>query len=247
MKQQMVRFTQGGYIYIDQQDDLDFIVSVIGSETYQEEFCISRGFSPTFIASLMAQGFLVMSMQVQESENEFVTILLPKHHLMRNVLFFDKLHVSKNVKRVLPRYELKADDNFELILQRCVETHGDAWLTEELCASLVSLWKNPYPCVKMFAFGLYRDEKLVAGEVGVIVGKVYTSYSGYRTENNSGSVQIMKTAKYLEKNGFHFWDLGMPLDYKYTFGTIDISKNEFVELFKQAQFAKPQTAAGRSF
>jgi Leu/Phe-tRNA-protein transferase len=229
-----VRFTQGGYIYIDQQDDLSYIVDVIGSKNYEEEFCVSRDFSPAFIASLMSAGFLVMSTEEKISAANSVSILLPKHHLIRNVLFFDNLHESKTVKRFLNNYELKADDNFEIMLNRCVETHGDGWLTKKLCASLVSLWKNPIAPVKMFAFGLYRDGKLVAGEIGVVAGKIYTSYSGFRTENNSGSVQIVKTAKYLEENGFHFWDLGMPLDYKYTFGAANISKSEFVELWQAA-------------
>jgi Leu/Phe-tRNA-protein transferase len=236
MTQNTIRFTQGGYIYIDQQDDLDFIVRVIGSENYQEEFCIAQDFSPAFVASLMARGFLVMSMDLNEDEDDDpVTILMPKHHLVRNVLFFDKLHISKTVKRYLHQYELKADDNFELMLQRCVETHGDGWLTKDLCTTLISLWKNPIAPVKMFSFGLYKDDKLVAGEIGVVVGKVYTRYSGFRTENNSGSVQMIKTAKWLEEKGFAFWDLGMPLDYKYTFGAVDIFKNVFETLFDQAQ------------
>jgi Leu/Phe-tRNA-protein transferase len=240
MKQTSVRFIEAGYIYIDQQDDLDFIVRLIGSKDYRKELCVSSDLSPQFIGRLMTKGFLVMSLDVDGEANETVTILMPKHHLLRNVLFFDKLHVSKTVKRFLPQYELQADDNFELILQRCVETHGDGWLTKELCESLVSLWKHPYPGVKMFAFGLYRDKKLVAGEIGVVAGLVYTSYSGFRTENNSGNVQIIKTAKYLEENGFAFWDLGMPLEYKYSFGAIDISKNKFVEKFEKAQFEDKQ-------
>jgi Leu/Phe-tRNA-protein transferase len=235
MIEKRIRFLPEGYMYIDQQDDLDFIVRVIGSEKYDEEFCISQDFSPSFLANLMSRGFLVMSLEVPVSENDFVTILMPKHHIIRNVLFFDKLHISKTTKRFLNQYELKVDDDFELMLQHCVKTHGDGWLTKELCSALVSLWKNPIAPIKMFAFGLYRDNKLVAGEIGVVAGKVYTSYSGFRTENNSGSVQMIKTAKYLEENGFHFWDLGMPLDYKYTFGAIDIFKHEFEELFEKAQ------------
>lgn len=239
MKQALVRFTQEGLIYVDQEDDPEFIARVMDGKNYEEEFCIARDFSPAFIAGLMAAGFLVMSMDVEGSEDDSVpsglTILMPKHHYIRNVLFFDRLHIGKTVKRFLNRYELKADDNFEHILQRCVDTHGDGWLTEELFKSLVSLWKNPVPPVKMSAFGLYRDGKLAAGEIGVAAGKVYTSYSGFRTENNSGSVQIIKTAKYLEEAGFDFWDLGMPLDYKYSFGAVDISKDEFVEIFNKAQ------------
>ncbi len=98
MNEVTVRFVQAGYLYIDQQDELDFIVSIIGSPIYEEEFCVSMDFSPSFIANLMAAGFLVMSAQVSKSENEFAIILMPKHHLIRNVLFFDNLHISKSIK-----------------------------------------------------------------------------------------------------------------------------------------------------
>ncbi len=243
MNQGVIRYTQAGYLFIDPNDDPEFIVQAMDWTNYKEDFCIAVDFSPSFIAGLMAAGFLVMSMKLEDpeeddspgSENKLEFILLPKHHLIRTVLFFDRLHVSKTIKRLLNHYQLKVDDNFELILQRCVDTHGDDWLTRDLCRVLISLWKNPVEPVKMLAFGLYREGKLVAGEVGVIMGRVYTSYSGFRTENSSGSIQIIKTAKYLEETGFAFWDLGMPLEYKYLFGAEDISKKEFVTLFDKAQ------------
>lgn len=239
MNQTYIRYTQAGFIFVGPEDDPEFIAQAMELTQYKEEFCIGTDFSPSFIAGLMAAGFLVMSMKLEEepdaADDSLNVILLPKHHLIRNVLFFDKLHISRTAKRLLNRYQLKINDDFEFILQRCVETHGDGWLTKELCRSLVALWKNPVNPVKMMAFGLYYDGNLVAGEVGVTVGRVYTSYSGFRTENNSGSVQIIKTAKYLDEAGFAFWDLGMPLEYKYSFGAEDITKNEFIAAFDNAQ------------
>jgi leucyl/phenylalanyl-tRNA--protein transferase len=45
---------------------------------------------------------------------------------------------------------------------------------------------------------------------------------------------MILTAGYLEKSGFAFWDLGMPLDYKLTLGAREISREDFMDLFRKA-------------
>jgi Leu/Phe-tRNA-protein transferase len=84
------------------------------------------------------------------------------------------------------------------------------------------------------SFALYRNGKLVAGEFGIKTGGVYTSYSGYYDEKNAGTVQMILTTMYLQEQGFAFFDLGMPLDYKNMLGARDISPQEFVSHFRAA-------------
>jgi Leu/Phe-tRNA-protein transferase len=216
---------------------------------YEEEFCLAKDFSPPFIARLMEAGFLVMSMDLsrfddddEESEEEPFYLLLPKLHLVRSVLFFENLHVKKSVRRLLNRYELKPDADFELVIDRCVEKHGDDWLTPPLVRAIKEIRRSsesgvvtiPQESARPFSFALYRDDKLVAGEFGVVCGKVYTSYSGFYEEDNAGTVQIILSARYLEAQGFTFLDLGMPLDYKNDLGAEDISPEAFVALFRGA-------------
>jgi Leu/Phe-tRNA-protein transferase len=83
-------------------------------------------------------------------------------------------------------------------------------------------------------FGLYRRGQLVAGEFGVAVGRVYTSYSGYYDEDSAGSVQLALTGRYLRDSGFAFWDLGMPLPYKEKLGARTVDRARFLELFRTA-------------
>jgi Leu/Phe-tRNA-protein transferase len=85
------------------------------------------------------------------------------------------------------------------------------------------------------SFGLYRDGVLQAGEFGVICGRVYTSYSGFKTENNAGTVQMILMARALEAAGFDFLDFGMPLPYKTDLGALDISPGQFTGLFRAAR------------
>ena len=85
------------------------------------------------------------------------------------------------------------------------------------------------------SFALYREGVLAAGEFGMAAGRVYKSYSGYFKEKNAGTVQMILTSRWLEENGFAFWDLGMPLPYKLTLGAREISRGTFIKAFWNAR------------
>ncbi|GHV83072.1 hypothetical protein AGMMS50212_04120 [Spirochaetia bacterium] len=229
-----MRITDSGFIIINKGDDYENILDAIIESGYAEEFCLSNDFSPDFVADLMNAGFLVMSIAAEDEQGLFY-ILMPKHHLVRTVLFFDRLHIGRTASRFMQRYELKTDTDFELIVKRCVQKHGDDWLTPPLLESIYEIKKNNDASVKPFSFGLYSQGELKAGEFGIVSGRVYTSYSGYYDESSAGRVQMIKTAQYLEAAGFDFWDLGMPLDYKFTLGAHNIGIKEFTELFRSAK------------
>ena len=237
-----LRYLPTGHIFISPEDDCHGIVDAMLETDYNEEFCLARDFDVDFIARLMEAGFLVMSAMLNfdglEIEIDPIYILLPKLHLTRSVLFFPELHIKRNIHPLLSQYELRVNTNFGQILDKCVETHGSDWLTPPLVDVIKNLHQkstlNNDESIKPVSFEVYRDGELKAGEAGIVLGRVYTSYSGYREENNAGNVQMILMIQWLEKNGFDFFDFGMPLDYKTTLGAQDISPRRFVELFRAA-------------
>ena len=137
--------TLSGFIYIFPEDDCRAVVNAMLALDYNEEFCIAGDFSPQFISRMMEAGFLVMSANLAEEYEEPDYILLPKLHLERSVLFFENLHIKKSVRRLLNRYELRPDAEFDRIIDRCVEKHGDAWLTPPLVDCIKKIRKS-HPC-----------------------------------------------------------------------------------------------------
>jgi len=243
-----LHYTETGFLIIMPKDDPRRIVDAMLETGYNEEFCVSLDFSPDFIARLMAAGFLVMSVKVDNAADEDAAsgesaalepdeqyILLPKLHLVRSALFFDNLHIKKSVRRYIDRYELRPDADFNFIVDRCRTIHGADWLTDPLIYALMDIRDKNLRGVYPMSFGLYRNDKLVAGEFGVKVGRVYTSYSGYYDESNAGTVQLILASRWLQEHDFAFFDLGMPMDYKTALGAADISPEDFVALFRAAQ------------
>jgi len=232
------RYSDAGFMIVLPGDDPRETVDAILETGYGEEFCVSPSFDPDFVAGLMEAGFLVMSAMFAGSgkagDGGFY-VALPKLHLVRSVLFFDDLHVKKSTRRLLGRYELYHDRDFDFILNRCVEVHGDGWLTPPLVAAIAEIRRRGFRGVRPTSFSLYRDGRPVAGEFGVSVGGVYTSYSGYYDETGAGTVQLVLATRWLRDNGFAFFDLGMPLDYKSDLGAVEVGPREFVGIFRSAQ------------
>ena len=222
---------------MDSSDNCRKAARALEDTKYDEDFCLAIDFAPRFIAELMAAGFLVMSCETKEEETEQNKniILIPRHHLVRSCLFFPELHIKKSIKPHLELYEIYFDRDFDRIFDRCIAIHGEDWLTAPLVNAIKEIRNTPYMPVKPVSFALYQKDKLLAGEIGIVSGRVYTSYSGYYDEANAGTVQMIQSSQYLQNNGFAFWDLGMPLDYKLTLGAREISRGEFLDLFQMAQ------------
>jgi Leu/Phe-tRNA-protein transferase len=246
----LLHYTETGFLIMLPHQNPCRIVDAMLETGYNEEFCVSLDFSQDFIARLMAAGFLVMSAKIEDPFDEGASaesaseplaqtheqhILLPKLHLTRSALFFDRLHVKKSVRRYLGRYELRPDADFDFIVNRCQEIHGGDWLTGPLVSAVRDIRRDRLHGVYPMSFALYRNGKLAAGEFGVRVGRVYTSYSGYYDESNAGTVQLILVTRWLREHGFDFFDLGMPMDYKTALGATDISPENFVALFRAAQ------------
>jgi Leu/Phe-tRNA-protein transferase len=231
-------------IFIGPEDNCDAVVDAMLKTNYSEEFCVALDWDVDFIARLMRAGFLVMSETILDEDETgkplHRDIVLPKLHLVRSALFFPELHIKKSIRPFLNRYELRFDADFETIAGKCLEIHGAGWLTPSLLSVLFALRNTTqdegglWP-VRPVSFGVYRDGQLKAGEFGVVCNRVYTSYSGYKEENNAGTVQMVQMIRWLEDEGFDFLDFGMPLDYKTGMGARNISPERFVELFRQGQ------------
>jgi len=76
---------------------------------------------------------------------------------------------------------------------------------------------------------------LVAGEIGVLAGGVYTSYTGYHDENSAGTAQLILLGRRLKEMGVVLWDLGPSLErwnkYKLNLGAEIIDEKTWVHTF----------------
>ncbi|PFH34621.1 hypothetical protein BESB_066540 [Besnoitia besnoiti] len=80
-----------------------------------------------------------------------------------------------------------------------------------------------------------RRWRLCGGEIGVRVGAVYTSLTGFSSVSEAGNVQLAALGVLLKLAGVRLWDMGMELDYKLSLGAQTLSRADFLGLFREAR------------
>jgi Leu/Phe-tRNA-protein transferase len=243
----MLSYSGTGYPYIMPPENGDLLADWLEA-SYPDEFCVSMSFEPDFVDELCASGFIPMATCAEEG----VEVLLPKLHVVRSVLRPCEVRVTRTARRESSRYAFRVDSRFEEVLDACIATHGQDWLRPPLMDCWRTLFATRRSRRSRFtSMELYRvaeggpsGARLVAGEIGVFVGGAYTSLTGFKTESGSGTVQLAAAGRYLEAAGASLWDLGMPLDYKATLGAHNVSRAEFLGLFRGARGLSVSAAAG---
>ena len=149
-------------------------------------------------------------------------------------------HGTHHFKRPLTHFLMPHSINkdFDGVAKGCQAQHENCWLYPPLLAAYKAANELDDPAIahaKYLSWEIYHEGNLVAGELGYIVGRVYTSLSGFCSMDSAGTVQLCVTGSVLERHGFAFWDLGMHMDYKEHLGAKAIPRKTFLQKLKAAR------------
>lgn len=192
------------------------------------ESVLKYGFDPMSLDIGSSLGFLPMATQLNDN---WVTLF--KHHHRRCILKPEEFIINKKIIKLLKDYTISINTDFEYCIDMINKTYDDSWLYKDLVEAYRDIYYNDYKYnMKIHSFILKKGDKIVAGEIGYNIGKVYTSLTGYHTINNSGNIQLLATAMILQIYDFKLWDLGMELPYKLNLGGRMVERDKFCEMFK---------------
>lgn len=193
-----------------------------------------------FYIELARAGFISTTYDTEDG-----LILLPELQYNYAILDFKNLHISKKVKKLMDEssYNFCINSRFNEVLEKFSSQHKYNWLKEDYVELLKNLHvksdeKSNFKIISVELVCKTSNE-LIAGEVGYIIGKTYTSLSGFSSREkkyaNYGTLQLVLLSKYLENNGFEFWNLGHPhMEYKQRLGCVKHSRIEFLKRWDKA-------------
>lgn len=191
--------------------------------------------SPEYYIAQAKAGFIATSTGSEEAK-----ILLPEMQYSYAVLDFENLHISKKVQKLLRRNKLQIEisSDLEQVFAGIAKQHADNWLTSWY-QSILMATQGKDDNFEPVAVVIKEDDSIVAGEIGYIIGKVYTSLSGFcsreKAYNNYGTAQLVLLAFYLEEKQFAFWNLGHPaFTYKRAMGVKEIGRLQFLKRWLDA-------------
>ncbi|MCD6173937.1 MAG: hypothetical protein J7J96_09180 [Sulfurimonas sp.] len=200
----------------------------------------SDDWSEEFYIELAKMGFICTSYDTKEG-----LVLLPELQFDYGILDFKNLHISKKIKKLIKKDNCTLCFNTRLdeVVDRLSTQHKYNWLKDEYAQLVKNLYKNRDKIngFKIISVELISKEtkELIAGEIGYIIAKTYTSLSGFSSKekkyNNYGKLQLVLLSKYLQKRGFSFWNLGHPhMEYKQKLGSVTHTREEFLKRWQEA-------------
>jgi len=195
----------------------------------------SEDFSAAYYIAQAKAGFIAVTDYFEEEE-----LLLPEIQFAYTLLDFKDLHTSRKVRKLLKQKNLRIEIGEELdeAAQAIELAHRNNWLTPRYVTMLKET-EGKDTNFRVISVTLKEDEKLIAGEIGYIIGRTYTSLSGFsrreKAYNHYGTAQLVLLAHYLEENGFAFWNLGQPyMSYKFALGAKVYERSEFLKRWFEA-------------
>ncbi len=151
----------------------------------------------------------------------------------RFVVFPEKAHISKSLRRSCRNFTVKTNANFEAVIRRCasISRNGQdgTWITENIVSAYTKLHEYGYA----YSFEAYQDEKLVGGLYGTLLGKVFMGESMFHEVTDAGKVAFCALVAFCLKNDVKVIDCQQHTALLESLGGEDVSRKDFLELLEK--------------
>lgn len=214
---------------------------------------------PIFNARLAYEGFFTIT-NGRGTRAEPLPELQPFY----GVVTWDHFAAAKHMRQTLSRlrrggreYRLAVSSSlksWEMLDAYQLRLHSVNWLTKRYFEMMQAASADPSVNFRAHCIELFSEEggqAPVAGEIGFSIGKVYTSLSGWtgaRTSEALGTIQLALLGRWLQLRGYAFWSLGhcySPcMEYKRQLGHRVYPRYDFLELLHmhRGEFRLPKDA-----
>jgi len=227
------------YIQLSDLQDEAFLINNIYNN-YSYNYYFTDDWSEKMYETLAFSGFISVSIK-DEAGNDY---LLPEIQQDYAVLHWENILISKRLKKIIEKkifndncYYLSVNKNTNAVFDGIKKYHAESnWMSQSYinCLKLFST-KTSQKRLKLMSVELWHNEKLIAGEIGYLIGSIYTSLTGFfdrKNYNNFGKIQLLSLASLLKRFNFEFWNMGHPyMKYKFEMGAIVYRRHPFLNIW----------------
>lgn len=124
--------------------------------------------------------------------------------------------------RADPGWELRVDTAHAAVLAACAD-RPETWITPRLAR----LYRAMHRAGWAHSFELWADRRLVAGILGVGVGRAVMLESMTHWAPHAGNVLLVRTLDFLAARGATVCDIQLPTDHTLRLGAVQIPRAEY--------------------
>jgi leucyl/phenylalanyl-tRNA--protein transferase len=150
----------------------------------------------------------------------------------RTVLFLEKLHISRSLKRSLRPgiFSVTLDRCFRDVMQHCAEPRpqypdGGTWITSEMLEAYTRLHELGYA----HSVETWQEGQLVGGLYGVALGGAFFAESMFTHVSDASKVALVSLVRQLQTWGFRLMDCQQSSPHIKMLGAEDIPRPDFLD------------------
>lgn len=152
----------------------------------------------------------------------------------RTVLFPEKLHIPRSLKKNLRRnlYKVTYDQAFAEVISACAEPRDNqpgTWITTEMQHAYLELHRQGYA----HSVEVWHQQQLAGGLYGIAMGQLFFGESMFARMDDASKVGFVTLVQDLQAAGFILIDCQMPTAHLQRFGAEDISRTRFARYLQE--------------
>lgn len=154
----------------------------------------------------------------------------------RMVLFPERLHISRSMKRILKKapFQITFNQDFQGVISHCkkISRRGQSgtWITREM--------QQAYSKLHTLGFAssveVWENEELVGGMYGVDLGTVFCGESMFSLAPNASKVALISFMQKFQERGGRLLDCQVYSDHLASLGAEEISRADFLLFLETA-------------
>lgn len=149
----------------------------------------------------------------------------------RCVLFFDEIHISKRLRRLMrqDKYTVTFDRAFEQVITACAGRREGRWHLTWITPRIMNAYSALFDAGHVHSFEVWNEAgKLVGGGYGVALGGVFFTESQFSHEDNTSKLGFTVLNWHLAKWGYVLNDGKKPTPTILGMGFRNIPRSEFL-------------------
>ena len=154
----------------------------------------------------------------------------------RGILIFDKLHLSKSLRKFLKKnpYEIRFNTNFEAVIMNCAKVsradNQGTWITEDIINGYINLHRNGFA----YSVETYQEETLVGGVYGVCINRFYSGESMFHKADNASKVALIALLYQLKQKDIGWLDTQMVTPVVESLGGLEIPRATYLKMLENS-------------
>lgn len=169
----------------------------------------------------------------------------------RLVLFPNKIHISRSLKKVIrqQQFSVTCNQNFAEVISNCAmrgatsKYDDGTWITDEMNQAYQELHKLNYA----HSIEVWQDDELVGGLYGIALGKVFFGESMFSHKSNASKIALVALCKYLIQRDYKIVDCQVTSDHLLSLGAEEVPRTEFAEYLNGINIQQSDTEFTEKF